>query len=476
MADNGKKFESLARLLGNDSVKSDTATTAGYSVDGVTPGAVAFPKEVEQVAELVALAGRENLALLPWGGGSKMAMGNPPKRLDVVVCTEKLNRIIDVDDANLTVTVQAGVKFWDAQNRFSRQENRCYLPLDDPFTESDRAICSTRDNIGCFVPFDPPDVDLTTFGGMIAANSNGPRRLLYGLPRDLILGVRFVAPNGEIIGAGGKTVKNVSGYDISKLIIGSAGTLGIVCEMTARLLPLPESLQTLVVSFDSLQKAGTFIDRIFASPLLPAAVELMNAEACSGLCPNDAGKYFVAVALEANEEAVKRMARDMLEMAKATGATGDLTLDEDKHHEFWRAVSNMGTARQKTVPDLVSLRLNYPLSAWMTIMEKCAENIAPLGVPYTTVAHAGNGVTLLDVLLDRHDDLLSKKTADVVANILTACREAGGNMVVLKSPGTMKSKLPVWGAAGTDYPAMKRIKEQMDPKGIMSPGRFIGGL
>jgi FAD/FMN-containing dehydrogenase len=123
---------------------------------------------------------------------------------------------------------------------------------------------------------DPPFSEKATLGGIVAANTTGPRRLLYGLPRDLVLGVRFVTPKGDIIGAGGKTVKNVSGYDVSKLMIGSLGSLGILCEMTLRLLPLPEKMETLLFSFDSFSDAGAFAAAILGTKLLPAAVEVVN--------------------------------------------------------------------------------------------------------------------------------------------------------------------------------------------------------
>ena len=150
----------------------------------------------------------------------------------------RMNHMLDVDTANLTITVEAGVKFRDVQARLATEEDRCYLPLGDLKTEAGEFVCSDQSHRGCFLPIDPPYSEKATLGGIVAANTTGPRRLLYGLPRDLVLGVRFVTPKGDIIGAGGKTMKNVSGYDVSKLMIGSLGSLGILCEMTLRLLPL----------------------------------------------------------------------------------------------------------------------------------------------------------------------------------------------------------------------------------------------
>ncbi len=279
MADSKKIMEELAVITGQDRFKTDPADTAPYRLDGVVPQAVVFPSHTKMVAEIVKCACRGHLAVVPWGSGTKMAMGNNPKSVDLVVCTSRLNHMLDVDTANLTITVEAGVKFRDIQARLATEEDRCYLPLDDLKTEAGEFICSDRSHSGSFLPLDPPFSEKATIGGIVAANSSGPRRLLYGLPRDLVLGVRFVTPTGDIVGAGGKTVKNVSGFDISKLMIGSLGSLGILCEITLRLLPLPENMETLVFTFDSWSDASGFATALLATKLLPAAVEVCNRAA-----------------------------------------------------------------------------------------------------------------------------------------------------------------------------------------------------
>ena len=203
----------MAAIVGQGFVKAEPGDITEHMVDNMTPTAVVFPKNTQEVSEVVKFANRENLAIVPWGSGSKMSMGNPPERVDLVICTSRMNHMIDVDTSNLTITVEAGVKFRDIQARLATQEDRCYLPLEDLTTEANEVICSDRSHSGCFLPIDPSYSNNATIGGVIATNSAGPRRLLYNLPRDLILGVRVVSPNGEIAGAGGKTVKNVSAYN-----------------------------------------------------------------------------------------------------------------------------------------------------------------------------------------------------------------------------------------------------------------------
>ena len=322
----------LREMLGQKSVAVEPDRLSRFKVDHLTPQAVVFPKNTQQISDVVRLAHAHNLGVVPWGSGTKMIMGNPPKRLDLVLSTSRMNHIIDVDTANLTITVEAGVKFRDIQARLATQEDRCYLPLEDLATEADEVICSDRSHSGSFLPMDPPQADKATIGGIIATNAAGPRRLLYRLPRDLILGVRMVAPTGDMVGSGGKTVKNVSGYDVSKLAVGSLGSLGIICEITFKLLPLPEKMETLLFSFKSFDAASAFADQIFETSLLPAAVEVLTDHACSqvameGIPDFSAAPCGVAVALEGFVPAVARMSDELTTMAKSLGTIADTHLE-----------------------------------------------------------------------------------------------------------------------------------------------------
>ena len=165
--------------MGQEFIKTGPDVVRDYAVDEMVPEAVIFPGNIKEISGVVTLANRENLAIITAGSRTKMAMGNPPARLDVVICTSRMNHMIDVDTSNLTITVESGVKFRDIQARLATQEDRCYLPLDDLVTKADEAICSDRSHSGSFLPIDPSYADSATIGGIIAANSSGSRRLLY---------------------------------------------------------------------------------------------------------------------------------------------------------------------------------------------------------------------------------------------------------------------------------------------------------
>ena len=481
MVDPREIINGLNGIVGEDFIKIEPDTLAGYVVDDMMPKAVIFPRNTREVSEVVKFANRENLAIIPWGSGSKMPMGHPPKRFDLVICTSRMNHMIDVDTSNLTITVEAGVKFRDIQARLATEEDRCYLPLEDLTTGTEEVICSDRSHSGCFLPIDPSCSNTATIGGVVAANSAGPRRLLYNLPRDMILGVKVVAPNGEIAGGGGKTVKNVSGYDISKLMVGSMGSLGILCEMTFKLLPLPEQMETLLISFDSFSEAADLVNRIFETTLIPAAVEVMNSTTFANLGVKDIpefdpNKYVVVVALEAFQEAVTRMATEISEMAESVGAKSQTNIKDLAHLRFWLAVSDLDPTLNGKFPDLIKTKFNYRISEWKGIFEFVDHTLSQKNIEHAILAHAGSGICLSSLLMEPDSNGSMDKAIEAMEPLLKRSREAGGNMIIQRAPTRVKHRLKIWGDSGSDFVVMKRLKGQLDPSGIMCPGRFVGGL
>ncbi len=199
-------MQHLQSALGSDAVSSETDTLALHRIDGITPRLVTTPASAEQVGAVLSACSESQATVIPWGGGTAMALGNPPRRADVVIKLGKLNRVIEHDSANLTVTAQCGMTLNALHSSLAAQKQ--------------------------FVPIDAPFPACATLGGIVAANLNGPRRSFYGSVRDLVIGMKVVLASGEPIKAGGKVVKNVAGYDMCKLFVGSLGTLGIITEVT----------------------------------------------------------------------------------------------------------------------------------------------------------------------------------------------------------------------------------------------------
>jgi glycolate oxidase FAD binding subunit len=294
MSNSNQLVSALKEIVGEANVIQDPDQLNTYAMDGLTPKAVVTPGSVEEVSKLLAYANLEKLAVVPRGNGTKMTAGGIPRKLDVVLSMLRINRITEHDVPNLSLSVEAGITLASVQEKLAGTGKGSFLPLDPPYT------------------------DKATIGGIIATNSGGPRRYLYNSARDLLLGLKAVSPSGDIVAFGGKTVKNVSGYDMTKLMIGSWGALGVITEITTKLLPLPEASSTLLTSFDDLAKAGSLIRRIIHSVLLPSAMELMDGKAASRLGVK--ANYLVAFSLEGVGEAVERQAAEIGEVAKKEGA------------------------------------------------------------------------------------------------------------------------------------------------------------
>jgi len=464
----------LQEILRPETVVTDSAVLTKFAVDGIVPEAVVYPESLSQAAQLLKLANTQNWGVIPWGGGTKMALGNRPSMFNLALSTIRLNKIVDLDVANLTVTAQAGVKLADLQDLLAGVENRCSFPPDGSLKEQADYMCSGGDYNGVFLPLDPPFPDQVTLGGIVAANSTGPKRLRYGLPRDLILGVKYVSPTGEIIGMGGKTVKNVSGYDVSKIMIGSLGTLGILGEITVRLLPLPEQVATVMAAFGSFGTAGAFAERVLGSKLLPTSLEILNRRGYDLASSQDlrlppAG-WYVAVGVEGFEEEVARELVDLKDMAQREWTLGLAELDKEETSAFWRMLAQCGVAPQGKA--VVKFKGSFLISRYAEVMEEWSA--AASDYQATLTASAGLGLAYGYIFCRPDED--PEKLAAVGRAFRSATEKYEGSMVMECAPAPLKQKLDPWGSPREDFLVMRRIKDNVDPRRVLNPGRFLGGI
>jgi len=466
----------LHDAFGPQMVVTDSASLTSFSVDGIVPEAVIYPTDLGQAAKLIKMANTEKWAVIPWGGGTKMAMGNVPRRVNLVLSTSRLDKVIDIDVANLTVTAQSGVRLGDLQDLLVGTENRCFFPVESDLTKQADYMCSGRDYKGVFLPLDPPFSNRATLGGVIASNSTGPKRLRYGLPRDLVLGVRYIAPTGEIIGMGGKTVKNVSGYDVSKIMVGSLGTLGILGDITCRLLPLPEQIATVLASFATLAGATAFADRVLSSKLLPTSLEILNGPGYNLAASEDlnvsSGGWCVAVGVEGFREEVKREVADLKDMARKESALELAELDRDTATAFWKNLSNFTLKAEELGKIVVRFKGSFLISRYAEIMETWTA--ASDNTNCALTASAGLGLAYAYIIGEPDIDL--ENIAKLGAAFRAATEQCGGSMVAECAPPALKQMLDPWGSPRGDFVLMRRVKENVDPLGVLNPGRFLGGL
>ena len=258
-------LRTLADLVGSAHCLAG-ADRGPFVVEGRTPCAVVFPGSVEEASRVVAAAADAAVPVIPWGGGTQMGLGAPPRDGALVVGTWRLARIVEYEPADLTATIEVGITM--------------------------EALQSALGAKGQWMSLDPPLPARATLGGVLAANGSGPRRHLYGTARDLVIGLRVVGPDGAVVRSGGKVVKNVAGYDMAKLYLGSLGTLGLIVEATVKLRPLPEADRACWGAFADLAAAGTAVRAVMASDLVPHSIELLDAEAaaaCGAAMPASGG-------------------------------------------------------------------------------------------------------------------------------------------------------------------------------------------
>jgi FAD/FMN-containing dehydrogenase len=445
----------LKEVVGEGDVSHDPDKLKDYALDGKVPRALVSPGTIHETSEAVAYANEQRLAVVPRGNGSKMGIGGIPKRVDLILCTRRLNRTTDCDCDNLTLSVESGITLSEVQKALATQGRGYFLPLDPPFPGK------------------------ATLGGIVATNSSGPRRLLYGTARDLITGIKSVFPNGDIVISGGKTVKNVSGYDMVKLMIGSFGTLGIICEITFNLLPLPERAQTLLIPFQGLDEADRFVHEIMISPLIPASLDLLNATAADGMryvMPSRKGDYLVAIGLEGVAESVDRQISEMGERGRKHGALDVLSLNSERHDGFWDAIRDLAEEFAKASPNLISLKSNVLISKSGELLRRY-ENIAKKsGVQCAFINRCGNGILYSHVLVGEDLDSRINSSVQLITQFTAEALRYEGNLVVDSAPLAIKEKVDMWGQPRSDYGIMRRLKEQIDPAGTLNPGRFIGGI
>jgi glycolate oxidase FAD binding subunit len=411
----------LGAELGAAAVVTEQSVLASHIVEGMQPALVCSPAAAKQIAAALRVCVEVEAAVVPWGGGTAMGIGNPPRRVDVALTMGRINHLVEHDDANLTATVGAGMPLADVQEIVPRWRARA------------------------------------TVGGIVAANLNGPRRSCYGSVRDLVIGMKVALASGELIKAGGKVVKNVAGYDMCKLFVGSLGTLGILTEVTLRVAPIPETSAT-VIAAGTLPKALQFVDEVSRSPLLPAAVALMNSGALS------AGQtdWQAAIRCAGFAETVARHRSDAVAMARRVGLGAEI-LGDNADGQLWDRVRDFPLSTSRVVYRVTVPRASVAESV-RAIQDGNGSKSQPpiLGDPLTG--------TLWIAEPER------QTSPQRFADLLSLALRCGGHAIMFTAPADAKENIDVWGAPPPTLALMRALKNQFDPKGLLNPGRFIGGL
>jgi glycolate oxidase FAD binding subunit len=408
----------------------------GTEVDGVPVARVARPGSVEEASRVLAAAADDGLAVAFAGGGSKLGLGNPPERVDLLVSTERLDQVLEHAAGDLVVRAQAGVRLADLQAALAPA--------------------------GQWLALDPPEPGATV-GGVVAANASGPRRLRYGTVRDLIIGITVVLADGTVARAGGKVVKNVAGYDLAKLFCGSLGTLGMVAEVIFRLHPLPAAAAVVTLEVDGPERAGQAVRRLLRSALEPSAAEL-TVDA-----PGWPGRLTVVFegirpGVEAQAAAAAELLGQVGEVAVAGPEQAEAALDRLGALPFEQAAF----AWKVTCP---------PAELPGVLADLAGDRQGPMG---QVSAHAATGVLWMASDAREGDLPAGGPAFPMAVRVVTEARERlagrGGGLVVVKASPELRRAVDAWGPPGDALELMRRVKERFDPDRRLSPGRFVGGI
>jgi len=432
-------LEKLRATVGPANVLTGIELTP-YVVEGRTPEAAVFPGSVEEVAAVIGLAAETARPVTPWGGGTAASAGIPTARTGLVLGLRRLGRLLEHEPGDLTATVEAGMT-----------------------VETFQTALRSR---GQWMSLDPADAHLATVGGVLATNASGPRRHLYGTARDLLIGVTVVTADGAVVRGGGKVVKNVAGYDLPKLFVGSYGTLGVIVEATVKLRPLPDHERLVCIRFERLKDAGAAVRSVMASDLIPNAIELLDATASTAISVTGAA---LVVGFDGLREQVDWQCAELARLAGACGGHEAQPLQADT----W---SRLGTAARATSPVAAAVMTFAVLPSQVAeMMEQGAGVARARGLNTAWAAHAGIGVVRAMVAAD----VVPTEPA-AIAVVLAEWREmargGGGHATLEWAPLAVKSLVPVWDDPGAAARIMERIKAQLDPQNILNPGRFVAGI
>ena len=458
MAINDSVFNKICDIAGSENCSRAKEDLACYAYDATAsrylPDAVVFPKEAGEVSEILKIANEENIFIIPRGSGSGMTGGSVPVMGGVVIAMTRFNRIIEIDTDNLTAFVEPGV----ITARFHREVEK----------------------LGLFYPPDPSSSEFSTLGGNLAECAGGPRAVKYGVTRDYVLGLEAVLPTGEIVKMGVKTAKGVVGYDLTRLLIGSEGTLGVITQMTLKLLPLPESVRTMTASFNDLGKAAEAVSEIIRRGIIPRTIEFMDK--ASIICVENYLKTKISSDAEAlllievdgradeTESAIRRLE----DLCTFLGA-GEIRIAGTKEEAatIWKARKAISPALFTYAPDKINEDIVVPRSRIPDMVRKIDEMKNRTGLTIVSFGHAGDGNIHFNIMLDKKNRQDMKKAEAAIEELFDYTVELGGTISGEHGIGITKAAYMTKEIGPVEIELMKNIKKLFDPKGILNPGKIF---
>ncbi|BCL61960.1 FAD-binding protein [Desulfomarina profundi] len=448
----------LTEIVGKENVfdqKSDRITHS-YDATGRSylPDVVVYAGSAAEVSEVMKVANRYLIPVLPRGAGSGFTGGTLPVQGGIVLVLTRMDRILAIDTENLVAVVEPGVVTAELQRQVEKQ--------------------------GLFYPPDPASKEFCTMGGNVAECAGGPRCVKYGVTKDYIMGLEVVTPTGEIIRTGGKTLKNVVGYDLTKLFVGSEGTLGIVTRIVVKLLPKPEAKKTMLVQFSTIDGAARGVSEIIRAKIIPTTLEFLDASTID--CIRDISpvplpeecRAILLIEVDGDREIIEKQAVRIMEVLQPLSVLDTrIAENAEESEEIWQVRRSVSSSMRKINPDKFNEDIVVPRSR-VPDMIRALENLSrEYGVPIVNFGHAGDGNIHVNVMVDLREEGMEEKVHNVMEDIFRTAVELEGS--ISGEHGIGISKMDYMGMEVSEITMryMEKIKESFDPNNILNPGKIF---
>jgi len=418
------------------------------------PDAVVSPRNTKEVSEILKVCNEHKLPIVPRGSGTNLCAGTCPTQGGIVLLFKYMNKILEIDEENLTVTVQPGLITLDLINAVEEK--------------------------GLFYPPDPSSMKISTIGGNINENSGGLRGLKYGVTRDYVIALEAVLPNGDIIRTGGKLAKDVAGYDLTRLMVGSEGTLGVITEATLKLIPMPETRKTMLVHYHDLSAAAKSVSKIIANKIIPATLEFLDQPTLKvvedfariGL-PTDV-EAVLLIEQDGPLEVVERDIQKIAEICQQEKAVSVKIAATEAEADALRTARRAAlSAVARLAPTTILEDATVPRSEIANMVKAINEITEKYQLTICTFGHAGDGNLHPTCATDSRNHEEMERVEKAFAEIFEKAIELGGTITGEHGVGEMKAPYLEWKLKKEGIAAMKAIKQAFDPNNIMNPGKVF---
>ena len=431
-----------------------------YSFDAsgleVSPSAVIWPSNTEDVVKVMRYAYDNSIPVVPRGAGTGMTAGAVPSRGAIILSFEKMNRILEIDHENLNVLCEPGL----INGKLQRE----------------------LEWMGLFYPPDPASMNFCTIGGNVAENAGGPRAVKYGVTRDYVMEIESVLPNGDVITTGVRTSKGVVGYDLTRLLVGSEGTLSVFTKIRLKILPLPEDVVTLLAIFDDLESAGEAVSKITSSKIIPRTLEFMDHEAITAVenfkpvgLPKDV-EAVLLIELDGHPSAITKEAEKIADICQQLGADIKMAEDEDARKQLWASRRAISPALYQIKPTKINEDIVVPRNMVTEMLKRLRKLSEESGIKIVNFGHAGDGNIHVNIMVDRKDKEEYENGLNLVKQVFKDTLSLGGTISGEHGIGLTKADYIGMEIHRTEIEIMESIKKVFDPRNILNPGKIFSGI